>query len=171
MVMSFGFDNIKEISTELLPFDQSLIKLCEMNTCGNYGKNYMCPPFVGKTEELIQEAKKYKKALVFQKIYPIKDSFDIEGMNSAKENFNKCVQQVKKFCNENVDSHLVLGAGGCLLCEVCGVITNQPCRFPEDAVASLESYAIFVSNLASICDMKYINGVNTVTYFSAVLYN
>ncbi len=171
MIMSLGFNNVKEISTEELPFQPSLIELCEMNTCGNYGRNYKCPPLVGKTEDLIQEAKSYKKALVFQKIYSIEDSFDIEGMGLAKDDFGKCVQQVNNFCKENIDTYLVLGAGGCTLCKTCGVITNEPCRYPNDAIASLESYGLFVSELASVCGMKYINGVNTVTYFGAVLYN
>lgn len=171
IITTLGFDNVKKISTELLPFQPSLIELCEMNTCGNYGKNYKCPPYVGKTEELIKEAKKYKKALVFQKIYSIEDSFDIEGMTFANNDFSRCVQQINNFCKEILEAYLVLGAGGCRLCKVCGVITNEPCRFPSDAVASLESYGIFVSELATVCEMKYINGVNTVTYFGAVLYN
>jgi hypothetical protein len=38
-------------------------------------------------------------------------------------------------------------------------------------VASLEAYGIFVAKLAEKAGMKYINGVNTVTYFGAVLFN
>ena len=168
-ITSVGFDNVNEIPTASLPFEPSLIQLCEQNTCGNYGRNYMCPPYVGNTEELIEKAKGYKRAIVFQKIYPLEDSFDIEGMQTAKADFGKRTQQVKTLCKEIREKHLVLGAGGCTLCKKCGVITNEPCRFPDDAIASLESYSIFVSKLAAVCGMNYINGVNTVTYFGAVL--
>ena len=165
------FDNVKEISSENIPFQPSLIELCKQNACGNYGKSYTCPPHIGDTQKLIEEVKNFNKAIVFQKIYSIEDSFDIEGMNSANADFKKCVQKVNDFCKENIRSYLVLGAGGCRLCKICGVETGEPCRFPQNAIASLESYGIFVSELASVCNMNYINGVNTVTYFGAMFYN
>ncbi|MBM3710008.1 MAG: DUF2284 domain-containing protein, partial [Actinobacteria bacterium] len=36
---------------------------------------------------------------------------------------------------------------------------------------SLEAYCMNVSTLAELCNMKYINGQNTVTYFGAFLFN
>jgi predicted metal-binding protein len=65
---------------------------------------------------------------------------------------------------------LVLGAGGCPLCEECTAKVNQPCRFPDQAVTSLEAYGINVSTTAGKAGMKYINGANTVTYFGAILF-
>ncbi|MFA7636810.1 MAG: DUF2284 domain-containing protein [Monoglobales bacterium] len=168
---TIGFDNVKEISTELLPFQPSLIELCKQNSCGNYGKNYTCPPHIGEIDELIKKAKRFNTALVFQKVYRIEDSFDFEGMTEANDTFRKSVQRVNDFCKENLSEFLLLGAGGCKLCPTCGMETDEPCRFPDDALASLESYGIFVSELASVCGMNYINGVNTVTYFGALLYD
>jgi predicted metal-binding protein len=66
---------------------------------------------------------------------------------------------------------LHLSAGGCGVCKVCAKRTNEPCRFPEKAITSLEAYGINVSRLAAASDMKYINGQNTVTYFGAVLFS
>ena len=37
-------------------------------------------------------------------------------------------------------------------------------------IASLETYCVNVSQLANKCGMKYTNGANTVTYFSAILF-
>ena len=48
--------------------------------------------------------------------------------------------------------------------------TNEPCRHPELAMPSLETYGINVSELAASSGMKYINGQNTVTYFGALLF-
>ena len=170
-IKELGFDSVAQIPVTSIPFDPSLIKLCEMNTCGNYGKNYACPPYVGKTDELIEKARSYEKAIVFQKIYRLEDSFDIEGMNKGHEDFNALVDKIKESCEKHLDDYLVLVAGGCRKCSVCGVVDNVPCRFPDQVVASLESYGIFVSSLAEKCGMKYINGVNTVTYFGAVFHN
>jgi len=66
---------------------------------------------------------------------------------------------------------LHLGAGGCGVCKTCAKRTNEPCRYPKLAMASLEAYGINVSRLAAAAEMKYTNGANTVTYFGAVLFS
>ena len=65
-------------------------------------------------------------------------------------------------------SGLFMGAGGCRICKRCAKLDNEPCRFPEEAMSSLEAYGANVSALARSAGMKYINGVDTVTYFGAV---
>ena len=48
---------------------------------------------------------------------------------------------------------------------------GEPCRHPDLAMSSLETYGINVSELAKAAGMKYINGQNTVTYFGAALFD
>jgi len=170
-LLKLGFDNVGKTTTNLIPFEPPLIEMCKMNSCGNYGKSYSCPPLVGDTDELIEKAKTYKFLTVFQKVYTLEDSFDFEGMTEGKNNFKALTKKVAPVCEEHFDDFILLGAGPCALCKECAILTDTPCRFPEKAIASLESYAIKVSDLASLCSMKYINGVNTVTYFGAVLHN
>ena len=170
-LLNLGFDNVGTALTGLIPFEPPLIEMCKMNTCGNYGKSYSCPPSVGNTDELIEKAKQYKYITVFQKVYKLEDSFDFEGMTEGKNNFKDLTKKVYPICRECFEAFLLLGAGPCDLCSECGILTDTPCRFPEKAIASLESYAIKVSDLAGLCSMNYINGVNTVTYFGAVLHN
>ena len=168
-IKELGFSNVEKISVADIAFEPSLIELCRLNSCGNYGKNYTCPPYVGDTEKLIKEAKDYKYAFVFQKIYPLEDSFDIEGMNNARIEFRLLTKKVGALFKETKEKYKVLAAGGCSECEVCALITNEPCRFPDIAYPSLEAYAVNVSKLATLSGMKYINGQNTVTYFGMVL--
>ena len=54
------------------------------------------------------------------------------------------------------------------MCERCAKLTDEPCRFPELAMSSLEAYGVNVSLLAPQAGMQYINGTGTVTYFGAV---
>ena len=152
-----------------IPFDISLRKSCEMNTCGSYGKNWACPPLVGEAEVLIAQAKQYQTAVVFQNIFPLEDSFDIEGMNAAKMKHERTTLDFRKWANQNLRDFLLLGAGGCQICRECAAVLQKPCRHPEWKTASLEAYSVFVSALAERCGLKYINGANTVTYFSVVL--
>ncbi len=169
LISQIGFSEVRQISVKDIEFEPSLLELCKMNSCGNYGRNYSCPPLIGEAEKLINCAKSYKTAVIFQKIYQLNDSFDIEGMENARTDFKKLTHQVNYFCKDNYSDYLLLAAGGCSECNVCGAVTGEACRFPKKAYPSLEAYAINVSTLSEKCGMKYINGKNTVTYFGAVL--
>lgn len=159
------------ISTDNIPFDEGLRNYCEANICGNYGKNYACPPSIGDSKELIDKAKKYRKALVFQTVNQIEDSFDYDGMKEAESKHSKTAYIINKDIKEQFDDYLQLTAGKCTVCKVCSLIEDKPCKFPEKAISSLEAYCMNVSVLAELCNMKYINGQNTVTYFGAFLFN
>lgn len=65
---------------------------------------------------------------------------------------------------------LVLAAGGCSLCDKCALQTSQPCRHPSDALSSLEAYGMHVSKTAVEIGMPYLNGKDTVTYFSGLFW-
>ena len=160
------------VSVEDIPFCPELRQLCESNQCGNYGKSWTCPPAVGKVEDLIWQAKGYQSALVYQTVSQLEDSFDIEGMQEGAKRHNRITDAVSQQVREVLGPDILqLSAGGCPICEVCAKKEEKPCRFPDRALASLEAYGIFVSQLAELAGMKYINGVNTVTYFGAFFFH
>ena len=169
-ILRLGAKAVAVISVENISFDTAFRDMCASNACGNYGKNYMCPPDVGEIDGLIREAKTYSHAIVYQSIGLLEDSYDFEGMMGAGQFHNDLVQNVRALFGKYGQKALHLGAGGCRLCPVCGKKTGEPCRFPHKALASLESYGINVSKLAAQCGMRYINGENTVTYFGAALF-
>ncbi len=168
-LLELGADRAAKLYTDKIPFEPSLVELCKMNQCGNYGKCWVCPPYVGETDSLIAKAKAYSEIYVFQKIYHLSDSFDFEGMTKGADDFKKLTNVIFEFCKKNLSDFLMLGAGGCRICEKCAVQDHLPCRFPEKAYPSLESYGIQVSALAKECGLNYINGQNTVTYFGGIL--
>lgn len=141
---------------------------CEKNSCGNYGKCWTCPPLVGSAEDCVAKALRYPHLIVFQMISSLEDSFDYEGMMRGQKKFKDAFQAVAEDARKTFREPLILGAGGCRLCPECAAKEGEPCRHPEQALASLESYCIQVSQLAPLAGMKYINGQNTVTYFGAV---
>lgn len=170
-VLDLGAHKAAVISVNDIHFDRAFRAMCESNACGNYGKCWMCPPDAGDIDELIAEAKTFKKAVVYQTIGELEDSYDFEGMMEAGERQNKLAQDVAKaFSSLPFEKTLQLGAGGCRVCPVCAKRNNEPCRYPDRAMASLETYGVAVSELAAACGMKYINGQNTVTYFGAFFY-
>jgi predicted metal-binding protein len=118
------------------------------------------------------ELREFDRVLVFQTVSDLEDSYDFEGMMEAGARQNKMMMILRdRMEGEPIPRLLHLGAGGCQVCEVCAKKTNEPCRHPDKAVSSLETYGINVSALAKTAGMKYINGQNTVTYFGAMLFD
>ena len=159
------------VDTAQIRFDPMFRELCQKNTCGFYGACWTCPPDAGTIEELMERAKSHARALVFQTVHQLEDSFDIEGMHEASVRHNRLVQAVNSAARLEHPGCLVLGAGACGVCARCTKPDGEPCRFPEKAVVSLEACGIDVAQLAKAAGLKYINGANTVTYFGAVLYD
>jgi len=170
LVIGLGAKKAEIINVSDILFDTSFRKMCEMNSCGMYGTNWTCPPDIGEINDLIEEAKAFDLAIVYQTISKIEDSYDIEGMLEAGERQNKLALKIKREMGKIPHiSSLNLGAGGCKICKTCAKLANKPCVFPDLAIPSLEAYGISVYDLAQTSGMNYINGVNTVTYFGVLL--
>lgn len=172
MALDAGADNGAMIPISAIVFDRSFRQLCEMNSCGKYGRCWMCPPDAGDIDEMIAQTKGYRQGMFFQTIHPLEDSYDIEGMEAAALRHNEVTDRLSEALVPLMGKDtIVLGAGACHRCEECTKITGEPCRSPDKAIRSLESYGIAVSQLAEACGLKYINGVNTFTYFGGFLYD
>ena len=154
-----------------IEFDRRFREQCASNACGCYGKNHMCPPDVGDIDELIDRAKRFDKALVYQTVSELEDSYDFEGMMEAGNRHHRLTHRFREeVAAQGMQNILHLGAGGCRECPVCAKVDGLPCRQPEVAIPSMEAFGIAVSKLATQAGMKYINGQDTVTYFGALLY-
>lgn len=169
--LELGFNDCQHILTANIIFGESLRKNCEMNSCGNYGRNWACPPHCGDITECISKAKQYTQAIVVQYVGALEDSYDFEGMMDAAQKFEIIFNQFAENAKSLLSDTYPLGAGGCHQCERCAILDDEPCRNPGIAYPSLEAHGIFVSDLAAKSNMKYINGQNTVTYFGALLFN
>lgn len=164
-----GAHRAEIIPVSAISMEPSFAKLCQSNACGNYGRNYTCPPDAGSIEDLMASLRNYDYALVYQTVSSLLDSYDFEGMMEAGNRHNRIAQKLWDMTDalERKDV-LHLGAGGCRLCSVCAKITDEPCRHPKRAMKSLEAYGVNVTLLAQRAGMRYINGQNTVTYFGVV---
>ncbi len=168
-IVAGGAAHVGLVKVSDIEFERSFRSLCEQNACGMYGKRWQCPPYCGDIDELIAKAKQYTTAIVYQTISPLEDSYDIEGMLDAGKKMDALNDEVRRLtAAHGLQNTLFFGAGACTVCERCAKLDEQPCRFPDRALPSLESYGINVSTLAPLAGMKYINGVNTVTYFGAI---
>jgi len=173
-VLGMGAKNAAVIETARVELDASFRDMCVANYCGVYGKCWMCPPHIGEINKLMDDIRTYDYVLVYQTVSDIEDSYDIEGMHKAGTVHNKLAQRIKAEFSDlthiPVSDVLHLGAGGCRVCTECAKRKDEPCRFPDKAMSSLEAYGINVYKMSEAAGMKYINGVNTVTYFGAVFF-
>ncbi|MDR1692579.1 MAG: DUF2284 domain-containing protein [Oscillospiraceae bacterium] len=167
-----GASKAEAIPVESVTFAPELRSLCEQNVCGRFGRNYTCPPLAGDVHTLIANLKTFRQTVIWQNIYPLEDSFDFEGMAEGQRRHNAMTADAAEriYAVLGRENALVLAAGGCALCQTCAVLENRPCRFPEKALSSLEAYGINVSKIGEISNLKYINGPNTVTFFSGVFF-
>ena len=155
-----------------IKFSDEFRKLCEQNSCGKYGTSWMCPPAVGELDQLISQAKNFSKGVVFQTVHELEDSFDFEGMEQAAEVHEKVFRSILEYIKIDleVSDFLALNAGHCKFCDKCSYPDGEECRFPDKAVASVESYGIDVNALVTGCGIPYINGANTVSYVGLFLF-
>jgi len=173
LVKSLGVNELAIIAGEDIQFNKDFRLSCEQNSCGNYHKNWMCPPAVGSIDELTEKALKYKQGLLFQTVYQLEDSFDYEGMLKGIEEHTKILRKVL----DNIKSTgvfkeiLPLNVGPCTYCGGCVFLEGKDCRFPEEAVSSVEAYGIDVLALEKSCGMSYNNGKNTSSCISLILFN
>ena len=54
------------IQTDDISFEADFRKACEMNSCGHFGLNWMCPPAVGSMEELKAQVLEMPRGLLVQ---------------------------------------------------------------------------------------------------------
>ena len=158
------------IRTEDIVLSSVFRDICAGNTCGKYGRCWMCPPDIGEIDALMARLKGYEQGLLYQTVYAIEDSFDIEGMGEAAVRHARVSQAVNDAVKPLLPGNLHLSCGGCNLCERCAKLDDQPCRMPERALPPMEGYGIDVYQTVRPTDLKYTNGQNTVTFFGIVLF-
>lgn len=166
-------DHAAIVEVDKIKFVEDFRKACEQNVCRKYNTNWVCPPAVGHFNELKERACQYKYGLLFQTVHQMKSSFDWNGMVAAKKIhdsvFRAILDKVKN--KHNMRNILPLNAGACEFCTRCAYLDKEPCRFPEEAFASVEAYGIDVIHLEKACGIPYYNGKNTVSYVGLILFN
>ena len=157
------------IKTEQIDFTQHVRDACKANMCGRYGKCWTCPPGAGELDVLREHFKSYKNALVYTTKHELEDSFDVEGMAEGRKMHDLLDEALLKHLSDLNRPYELAGAGSCSVCEKC-TYPDAPCRHPKRARRSMEACGIDVVALARECKIHYMNGENTVTYFSILFY-
>ena len=144
---------------------------CAQNSCGAYGKYWVCPPACGEIEALMVRVRSYDQAILYESVGHFEDSFDFEGMIAARRAHATLSRRIEEELRGLLPpERLHLSVGGCDLCKACTYPDDLPCRFPDKALLSLEACGVDVYQTAKAAGLPYNNGANTVTYFGLILF-
>lgn len=165
-----GVVHIGEVTVSDIVFNPAFRAACTANQCGKYNTNWACPPGAGEVSALIARARRYARGLVIQSVWPLSDAFDFDGMMAGETQHNTLFRQAVALARTRASGLLALSAGACSLCETCTFPHGEPCRLPDQAIASLEAYCIDVTALVDTAGLAYNHGPNTVAYVGLILF-
>ena len=159
----------------LIPADQIVLAAsfrdaCAQNSCGAYGKYWVCPPACGEIEALMTRVRSFDQAILYESVGHFEDSFDIDGMIAARRAHSALSRRIEEELRGLLPpERLHLSVGGCDLCKACTYPDDLPCRFPDKQVFSMSAFGLFVSQVCKDNGMEYNHGKDTMTYSSCFL--
>ena len=166
----FGIETCLEFRSEILAPEERIRAFCSENKCGNYGNNYMCPPYVGSLEEIRIRLKKFQRGVLLQYAKSLDVRGNREGVRQTKVDFHNMILQIEEFLRET-GINLVWGmiGGSCGLCEVCGAKVGEPCLYTDKARTSLEAIAVDVLALLDKLGLDNKFHAGKITWTGCVL--
>ena len=162
--------------THVVPLDISTIQLmpevrdmCATNSCGAYGQKWSCPPGCGTLEECRQRLQGYTEGILVQTVGELEDEMDYESMQETGQRHKEAFERFYAQLRPQYPDMLAVGTGGCTQCKTC-TYPDQPCRFPEKAISSMEAYGLLVNQVCTDSGLQYNYGPNTIAYTGCFLF-
>lgn len=168
-----GFAEASVIPTSELFFVPEYRVYCEENRCGNYGKNYACPPYCGTVEEMKKRTEGYTWALVLKSDHEVENAMDDKETKPLKKFHNTMTRQLTKRLQEEklVEDGLSIMAGPCNMCAQCKMPEGEPCPFETKRFSCLSAYCIDVAHLTKSAGMNLTWDFDKVSFFSLYLFS
>ena len=165
-----GIETCLEFDLDVLVPEERIRAFCLENKCGNYGHNYMCPPYVGSVEEIRIKLKKFKRGVLLQYAKSLDIRGDREGVRQTKVDFHHKILQIEEFLRkEGINQVWGMIGGSCELCDVCKAKIGEPCPYPDKARTSLEAIAIDVLALLDKFGLDSKFHADKITWTGCVL--
>ena len=168
-ILAAGFTEAGAVDTGRLTYEEEIRRICEGNSCRNYGASWACPPAVGTLDACRKQCGQYSHMLLFNRKYPLEDPFDYDGMVGALRDFKARVEALDGALVPWIGERLMLSNEGCGRCSRC-TYPDSPCRFPDRLYPSIEGYGFNIGRLAREAGTHSHFGPGTVTYFGAILF-
>ena len=166
--LDLGFSSAVSLNPAFLTPMGAVRDMCTENKCRAYGKNWTCPPACGSLEECERRIRGYVNGILVQTVGQLRKTIDTKAYRDTEAShlahFSKLCEEIRSVYPQA----LCLGTGGCRICKECAY--PAPCRFPEQAVSSMEAYGLFVTQVCKDAGVPYHYGEKTVTYTACILF-
>ena len=143
-------------------------EMCAVNSCGQYGKRWSCPPGCGTLEECAERIRGCTGGILVQTSGEIEDGFDFETMMEIEADHKEHFTAMYDALRSSGAAVLAIGAGCCTACAKC-TYPDEPCRFPEKMVSSMEAYGMLVLEICKANGLQYYYGADRMAYTSCFL--
>jgi len=164
---SLGFE-AAPLDPQTLTAREDVRAMCAQDKCGAYGRNWTCPPYCGTLEECEARMRSCKEGILLQTVGHMKKDIDSRAYRDTERRHMEAFRIFAQRLRRAKPKALCLGAGGCRICKKCA--WPEPCRFPEQALSSMEGYGLFVTQVCRDAGVPYHHGEKTITYTACVLY-
>lgn len=171
MAEDMGFSAAALIVTSQLVFEPAFRQYCEDNSCGMYQKCYTCPPYCGSPEDMKSQILAHKWAFVLQTMWDISDIEDWHLYSKHERQHDAMVRSFIRQLPNEYSGGFMTAAGGCSLCEICALLEQKPCRFPELKASSISAYCIHVQKLTDMLGWDYNLGADCVAYLGLYVFD
>lgn len=162
-----GFSTVLPLDVSTLELRDDVRAACAENKCGQFGKNWTCPPACGELEELKTRISSYKHGVIVETSGELEDEFDYETTMEIFAKHQRTMISFARRLEGQTGKLLALGAGACTVCKECAY--PEPCRNPGVKISSMESYGLLVSDICKKNGAEYYHGKNTQTFVGCYL--
>ena len=163
-----GFSAWAPLDITTIELKPEVRDMCAVNTCGQYGKRWSCPPGCGSLEECTAGLKGFTRGILVQTYGDIEDGFDFEAMMEIESDHKEHFSDMRDALRAAGADILALGAGCCTVCAKC-TYPDEPCRFPEKKISSMEAYGMVVLEVCKSNGLTYYYGADKMAYTSCFL--
>jgi predicted metal-binding protein len=151
-----------------LIFSDKVRYICE-HECTHYGKSWACPPGIEPIDRCISKCRAYKYVFLFTTVAEVPDCMNFDACLEARRAHERMTEDIRKRFEASFGRVLALSTG-CMLCSTCAY-PNEPCRYPEERLSTIESHGILIMETASRLGVTLDCGNNIVTYLSLIFFN
>lgn len=163
-----GFTHAGALDVSTLEFLSEVRDMCASDKCRNYNRSWSCPPATGTLEAMKERASKFKSGILVQTAGALEDSYDFEAMQETAKKQSDNFQRLWDKLEPLYPNLFPMGSGGCVKCEKC-TYPDEPCRFPDRLMSSMEACGLLVSKVCIANGMKYNHGPDTIAYTGCFL--
>ena len=171
LAATLGIGTCRELDPRLLIPEQRIRDLCHEDKCGNYGKNYMCPPGVGSLEDTANKLKGFQRGVLLRYSRPLKLRGDRGEATQAKIDFHGKILKLEGFLKgEGMSQVWGMIGGSCELCEGCKAKGSEPCLYPDQARTSMEAIGVDVLALLARFGLDTEFRPDRITWTGCILF-